>query len=146
MQPDGGSSEAGSARPHLAGRRRRRPVRREHRVEFCFGDDEYGKLLVAASAAGLSLGAYAARATAAEMSGRAGGEAGHQALRDALGELVRTTSLFRKAGTLFNQAVRALNSTGQPPGNLAAWGEACMRYADRADKAAEAVRRAALAS
>lgn len=145
MAPDGGSTEAGTARPVLAGRRRRRPVRRDHRVEFCLGDDEYDALVTAASAAGLSLGAYAARATVSVVSGRAGaGDAGHQALRDALGELVRAVSQLRKLATNYNQAVAALHKTGRPPGNLQALADACGKMAGRADDAVLAVRRAAL--
>jgi hypothetical protein len=39
-------------------------------------------------------------------------------LREALTELARATAQIQKVGTNLNQAVAALNATGQPPGNL----------------------------
>jgi len=38
--------------------------------------------------------------------------------REALAELIRATVQVQKAGTNLNQAVAALNATGQAPGNL----------------------------
>lgn len=144
MPSDGECSEAGPAWPHPAGRRRRRPDRRTHRVDCSFGDDEYAAMLTAAAAAGLSKGAFCSRAVTAVVSGRAGGKAGHQVLRDALGELVRANSQLRKAGTNYNQAVRALNRTGIAAPELAAYADQCSQAAGRVDAAAEQVRRAAL--
>jgi uncharacterized protein (DUF1778 family) len=39
-------------------------------------------------------------------------------LREALTDLTRATAQIQKAGTNLNQAVAALNATGQAPGNL----------------------------
>lgn len=134
-----------AARPVIAGRRNRRPVRRSHRVEFSLGDDEYQSLRAAASAAGLSLGAYAARATLSVMSGQPGSDPRRHELHDATGALVRLTSQLRKLATNYNQAVAAFHKTGRPPGNLRPYADECMRLASHADEAAEDVRRAALA-
>lgn len=143
--PSSAGTEPGAARPVTAGRRNRRPVRRVHRVEFSLGDDEYQALRTAAGAVGLSLGAYAARATVSVMSGQPGADVGRHGLHDALGALVRVTGQLRKLATNYNQAVAALHATGGPPGNLRAYADACMRLARHADEAAEDVRRAALA-
>jgi hypothetical protein len=39
-------------------------------------------------------------------------------LREALAELIRATVQVQKVGTNLNQAVAALNATGEAPGNL----------------------------
>ena len=117
--PSSAGTEPGAARPVTAGRRNRRPVRRVHRVEFSLGDDEYQALRTAAGAVGLSLGAYAARATVSVMSGQPGADVGRHGLHDALGALVRVTGQLRKLATNYNQAVAALHATGRPTGKPA---------------------------
>ena len=61
-------------------------------------------------------------------------------LREAVENLMRAAAQLHRVGTNFNQAVAALNATGQPPGNLPQYA----RYADsvvhRLDDAVTAIR------
>ena len=85
----GAGSEAGDAvspRP-AAGRRRRQPSRRPHRVEFSLTDEEFAALCAAAGQARLARGAYAARVAVGAALGRQ--DRGGQLLHEALAELVR---------------------------------------------------------
>jgi hypothetical protein len=68
-------------------------------VEFSLDDAEFAALCEAAGRAGLSRGAYAARAAAGAAAGRPGGG---QLLREALAEMVRCAGQVRKIGTNLN--------------------------------------------
>jgi hypothetical protein len=124
-----------------AGRRRRQQPGRRHRVEFSLDDAEFAALCEAAGRAGLSRGAYAARAAAGAVAGRQGGG---QLLREALAELVRCTGQVRKIGGNLNQAVAKLNATGQSDRGLVPYAAASIRIAGHLEDAAEQVRKAAV--
>jgi hypothetical protein len=125
------------------GRRRRQSAARRHRVEFSLTDEEFAALCEAAARAGLSRGAYAARAAGGAAPGPQGGE-DRQLLRDALAELVRCAGQVRMIGRNLNQAVARLNATGQASADLVPYAKASIRIAGHLDQAAEQVRRAAV--
>ncbi len=140
----GAGSEAAAvvlARP-VARRRRRQPSRRRYRVEFSLGEEEFAELCAAAGAAGLALGAYAARASLG--TARGGGGGGGPLLRDALTALVRCEGQVRKIGVNVNQAVARLNATGRGGGELVPYAAAITRIGDHLEEAARQVRRAAV--
>jgi hypothetical protein len=145
---DAGSKAKAAVLPRpVARRRRRQPSRRRYRVEFSLGEEEYAELCVAVEAAGLALGAYAARATlgaARGSGGDGGGGSGGPLLRDALTALVRCEGQLRKVGVDFNQAVARLNATGRGGGNLVPYAAAITRIADHLEEWARQVRRAAI--
>ena len=140
----GAGSEAGAV-VLVARRRRRQRSRRQYRVEFSLGAEEFAELREAAGAAGLALGAYAAAATlgAARGGGRDGGDSGGLLLRDVLAGLVRCEEQVRKIGGDLNRAVAKLNATGQADANLALYAAAAIRSAERLEEAAGQVLRAA---
>jgi hypothetical protein len=139
---DAGSEAAVAVVPRpAAGRRNRQPSRRRHRVEFSLDDAEFAALCEAAGRAGLSRGAYAARAAAGAAVGRQGDR---QLLREALAELVRCAGQVRKIGGNLNQAVAKLNATGQSDRDLVPYAAASIRIAGHLDDAAEQVRKAAV--
>jgi len=145
MEMAGAGSEAAAVvlpRP-VARRRRRQPSRRRYRVEFSLGEEEFAELCAAAGAAGLALGAYAARASLGAARGGDGGGGG-PLLRDALTALVRCEGQVRKIGVNLNQAVARLNATGQGGGDLVPYAAAIIRIADRLEEWARQVRRAAI--
>jgi len=142
-----GSQAAAVAAPRAAAhRRRRQPSRRRYRVEFSLGEEEFAELHAAAGAAGLALGAYAARATLGAARGRSeqGGWSGGPLLRDALTALVRCEGQLRKIGVNLNQAVARLNATGQGGGDVVPYAAAITRIADRLEGWARQVGRAAI--
>jgi hypothetical protein len=62
-------------------------------------------------------------------------------IRGALAALSRATVQVQKAGTNLNQAVAALNATGQPPGNLAQYARYTTEVIRRLDETAVQVAR-----
>jgi uncharacterized protein (DUF1778 family) len=90
--------------------------KRDRRVAIAVDEPEHDLLAAAARGEGLTMSAYVAdRALAAA---RGTPSAATAPLREALADLIRATVQVQKAGTNLNQAVAALNATGQPPGNL----------------------------
>ena len=139
---DGGGETAVAVAPRPVARcRRRQPSRRRCRVEFGVGEEEFAELCVAAGAAGLALGAYAARAT---LGAARGGGSGGPLLRDALTALVRCEGQLRKIGVNLNQAVARLNAAGRGGGDLVPYAAAITGIADRLEGWAPQVRRAAI--
>ncbi|MGD0560902.1 MAG: plasmid mobilization relaxosome protein MobC [Streptosporangiaceae bacterium] len=116
-------SETGQADEGKARRRARQPgTVRGRRIAIAVDEPERADLEDAARVEGLTVSAFVA--------GTALGAARQTApvdtdvARDALAGLARATVQVQKAGTNLNQAVAALNATGQSPGNLVA----CARY------------------
>lgn len=60
-------------------------------------------------------------------------------LREALAELVRATFQVQKVGTNLNQAVAALNATGEAPGNLIQYARYAMAVIEKLDEIARKV-------
>lgn len=107
-------------------------------MEFSLTDAEYAEIRAASAHANLAVGAYAAEAALAVARGVA--SSADSPLREALGEFIRAAGLVRRIGVNLNQAVARLNATGQRSGDLLPYAAACLRRADRLDKAAEAIR------
>jgi hypothetical protein len=91
-----------------------------------FNDDERAAIVTAAKQADLTPTGFIAHAALAHARGEcatgtgAGGGAasggdGYETLRQVLGELFETRTALNRVGTNLNQAVAALNATGQPP-------------------------------
>jgi hypothetical protein len=132
-----------AGRPPTGSRSRRRPREEAARactVRFGLTEAEFAELEQAAGRAGLAKGAYAAEAALSAARGTA--VEPDTVFREALGELIRASGLVRKIGTLLNQAVAKLNATGQAPGDLLPYAQACMRRVDHLDAVAEQLRKA----
>ena len=130
-------------RPAAGSRSRRRP--REHAARAAHralrpDEAEFAELEQAAGRAGLAKGAFAAEAALAAARGTA--TAPDAPFQDALAELIRAAGLVRRIGVNLNQAVAKLNATGQSPGDLLPYAQACMRRVDHLDAVAEQLRKA----
>jgi hypothetical protein len=96
----------GRDRDHLASGRRRRLFLR-------LDEDEYADIAEGARRAGLTPTGYAAEAALA--AARGGRAPRQEPWREALAELIAARTQVRRFGTNVNQAIRALNVTGEPP-------------------------------
>ena len=115
-------------------RRQREAVPRARMMRFSLTEDEHAEVLAAASRAGRARAAFAAEATLAAARGTV--LTPERALDDALGHsdrLDHAAEQVRKVGVNLNQAVKVLNSTGQPPGDLPRLAEQAMRWAAQVD-------------
>ena len=115
-------------------RRQREAVPRARMMRFSLTEDEHAEVRAAASRAGRARAAFAAEATLAAARGTV--LTPDTALDDALGDsdrLDHAAEQVRKVGVNLNQAVKALNSTGQPPGDLPRLAEQAMRWAAQVD-------------
>ena len=124
-------------------RSRRRPREQAARpctVRFGLTEAESAELEQAAGRAGLAKGAFAAEAALAAARGTA--TAPGALFQDALAELMRAAGLVRRIGVNLNQAVAKLNATGQSPGDLLPYAQACMRRVDHLDAVADQLRKA----
>jgi hypothetical protein len=101
-------------RRERAGRDRRHsfPGRRRSILLRCT-DEEYADLTAAASRSGLTPSGYAAEAAIA--AARDSAPPAAEPWREALTEVMEARTQVRRFGTNVNQAVRALNATGEPP-------------------------------
>jgi len=119
---------------------------REHRfpgrrrpVQVRFGEEEYAAVVVAAGRAGLTPTGYVA-ATAVAAATAAVGPAASET-REALAELMAARAQVRRFGGNVNQAVAALNATGEAPVWLGEAVELAGRAVRRVDEAAELLMR-----
>ena len=143
--------EGGDASSLPAGpprRRRREAVPRARMMRFSLTEGEHAEVSGAAGRAGRARAAFAADAVLAVARGtvltpdavRAGALGGSDRLDYAAEQL-------RKVGVNLNQAVKVLNATGQPAGNLPRLAEQAMRWAAQVDALSEDLwQRAASAS
>jgi len=119
---------------------------REHRfpgrrrpVQVRFDEEEYAAVALAAGRAGLTPTGYVAAVALAAATGSvppAGSET-----REVLAELVAARAQVRRFGGNVNQAVAALNATGEAPVWLGQAVELAGRAVRRVDEAAEALMR-----
>ena len=121
-------------------RRPRQDTPRPRTVRFDLTEAEFAELQQAAGRAGLAKGAYAAEAALAAATGTV--TAPDAPFREALAELIVAAGLVRRIGVNLNQAVAKLNTTGQRPGDLVPYAQACVRRVERLDAAAEQLRKA----
>ncbi len=115
-------------------RRQREAVPRARMMRFSLTEAEHAEVRAAASRAGRARAAFAAEATLAAARGTM--LTPDTALDDALGysdRLDHAAEQVRKVGVNLNQAVKVLNSTGQPPGDLPRLAEQAMRWAAQVD-------------
>lgn len=98
--------------------RRHAPVLRRWRINASFSNDEYATITTAAARMGLTPTGYlatAALAAAGHNGGVVGSHDRFEALAGLQSELFDARTALNKAGGNLNQAVAALNSTGQAP-------------------------------
>ena len=115
-------------------RRQREAVPRARMMRFSLTEAEHAEVLAAASRAGRARAAFAAEATLAVARGTV--LTPDTALDDALrhsDRLDHAAEQIRKVGVNLNQAVKVLNSTGQPSGDLPRLAEQAMRWAAQVD-------------
>lgn len=98
-------------------RRPRGAQRREFRVTVKFTADEKTDVQRAAERSGQAIAAYVGQAAIDAADLRAVPAA--RVERETLKELIRVAGLIRRSGTLLNQAVARLHSTGAPGPDLA---------------------------
>jgi hypothetical protein len=107
-------------------------------MRFSLTEAEHAEVSGAAGRAGRARAAFAAEATLAVARGTV---LTPDAARDVtLGDSDRldyAAEQLRKAGVNLNQAVKVLNTTGQPAGNLPRLAEQAMRWAARVDALSE---------
>jgi hypothetical protein len=112
---------------------------RTRAVSFKLTAAEYAMLSAAAERERLAVGAYAAQASLAAARGTARPE--YAALRQLLGAVMQASEQVRRIGINFNQAVTALNSTGEFTQQLPKYAAAAARTVDKLDEVADEVRR-----
>jgi uncharacterized protein (DUF1778 family) len=127
---------------HISTDGQRRRTRQQGRSRSCriaisVDTSEQAELEQAAHAEGLTVSAFvaenglaAARRTIPPATGP---------LREALADLVHATAQVQKVGTNLNQAVAALNATGNPPGNLVQYARYAATVIENLDKVAGVV-------
>ncbi len=129
---DGGAVVATRHREHqFPGRRRPVQVR--------FAEEEYAAVVLAAGRAGLTPTGYVAATALAAATGAVGPAPSET--REALAELVAARVQVRRFGGNVNQAVAALNATGEAPVWLGQAVELASRAVRRVDEAAELLMR-----
>lgn len=119
-------------------RERHQGTIRKFRISISVDENERRELEIAAAEEGLTVSAFVADRALASARLRV---PSHPAqLREVLQGLLRATAQLQKAGTNFNQCVAALNTTGQPPGNLPQYARYTATVVRRVDEAASHVR------
>ncbi|MGQ7298033.1 plasmid mobilization protein [Quadrisphaera sp. KR29] len=116
------------------GRARRYAKARDRQVKFRATADEYALLAEAARSAGLTPSGYAAEAALAAARGVQAPSL--TPVREALVELMAARTQVRRFAVNVNQAVRALNATGEAPEWLSAAVAVTDRAVERLDGAA----------
>jgi uncharacterized protein (DUF1778 family) len=108
------------------------------RIAISVDENEHADLESAARAEGMTVSAFVAdKALAAARHARPQATG---PLREALQDLLHATAQLQKAGTNLNQAVAALNATGQAPGNLAQYARYTTSVIHKIDEAVACVR------
>ena len=126
-----GSEVADDARPVVRHRRQHFPARTRV-VKARYDDEEHAALTAAAARAGLTAAGYLAKA-GLSVAGH-GPPPSRTADRELLAELLRLRTVIRRYAVNVNQAVAALNGTGQAP----VWLSQAVAGADRAVRSADA--------
>ena len=121
-----------STRSQQRRRARQRGRLRTCRIAISVDQAEQAELEQAARSEGLTLSAYVAdKALAAA---RRATPAAMGPLREALAELIHATVQVQKVGVNLNQAVAALNATGEAPGNLLQYARYATAVIERLDQ------------
>ena len=109
---------------------------RGRRITVRLDDAEHAAIVLAAGRAGLTPTGYVGAVALAAATGSVGPAPSET--REALAELVAARAQVRRFGGNVNQAVAALNATGEAPVWLASAVELASRAVRRVDEAAEA--------
>ena len=137
--PTEGTGAPGDAAVLVSRHRDHRFPGRGRRVTVRLCDEELAAIELAAGRAGLTPTGFVGAAALAAARGTAGPAASES--REALGELMAARAAVRRFGVNVNQAVAALNSTGEAPDWLGQAVEATARAVGRVDAAAELLMR-----
>lgn len=121
-------------------RARHQGTRKNHRITISLAPEEHRELKSAARECHLTVAAFVADRALAAARHQASAVAAAGPLREALEDLMRIGTQLHRAGTNFNQAVAALNATGQPPENLPHYARYTADVVHRVDEAVTAVR------
>jgi uncharacterized protein (DUF1778 family) len=136
--------EPAPARWALSQRRRpRENGHRTNRVNLRLSDVELDELAAAAARTGETVAGYAARVALAAARGRADTDAAPsvdvEEVREIAYGLMQSRTHLGRTGSLLNQAVTALHSTGEPPAYLADAVHRCAAAITRVEDATQAV-------
>jgi hypothetical protein len=115
----------------------RRQRKRSHRIVVLFDDSEFEDLSRAAGASGLTESGWAADAALAAARSQPAPDTGMS--RQILLEMMAARTQVRRVGVNLNQAVAALNATGEPPLWLSSAVDMAERTVRRLDEAATAL-------
>jgi hypothetical protein len=107
---------------------------RSRQVKLRYSEDEFAALQAAARRSGLTPSGFAAEAAIAAARGEE--PPAGEPWREALAEVMAARAQVRRFGTNVNQAVRALNATGEPPDWLDHAVTIASRAVERLDDAA----------
>jgi len=141
-EQDGANGDGGDGSEQLLVITRHRDHRfpgRGRRITVRLDDAEHAAVVLAAGRAGLTPTGYVGAVALAAATGSVG-PAPSEA-REVLAELVAARAQVRRFGGNVNQAVAALNATGEAPVWLASAVELAARAVRRVDEAAEALMR-----
>ena len=133
---------AGEAEQHGGAQRRRQRLAgtvRKIRIAIAVDEAEEASLVDAAREKGLTVSAFVA--DAALRAARQNITPDTSDLVNAVAGLARAAVQVQRVGTNLNQAVAALNATGQPPGNLLPYARYAIEVVRRLDEAARRVSR-----
>jgi hypothetical protein len=138
--PDAIHRDPEDDKPWVGRPRRRSPqgVPRPKSIRVSLSDAEHAEVSAAAARAGLAQGAFAAEATLAAARGMM--ITPDAVLRDLLSRFDRAIMQVRRIGVNLNQAVAALNATGQPGGDLVPYAALSVRGAARLEAVADELR------
>lgn len=127
----------------MARQRRRRSDdgHRTNRVNLRLSDAELAELTAAADRTSESPAGYAARVALAVARGELADGVDVEEVREIGYGLMQTRTHLGRMGSLLNQAVTVLHSTGQPPAYLADAIQRCTAAIQRSDEATQAVLR-----
>jgi hypothetical protein len=120
-------------------RQRRAGTVRKIRIAIAVDEGEQASLVDAAREKGLTVSAFVA--DAALRAARRDSMPDTSDLMHAVAGLARAAVQVQRVGTNLNQAVAALNATGQPPGNLLPYARYATEVVRRLDEAARRVSR-----
>lgn len=115
----------------------RRQRKRSHRIVVLLDDSEFEDLSRAAGASGLTESGWAADAALAAARSQPAPDTGMS--REILLEVMAARTQVRRVGVNLNQAVAALNATGEPPPWLSSAVDVAERTVARLDEAATAL-------
>jgi len=132
---DDGAAESGNGAALAVRHRDHRFPGRGRRITVRLAEEELAAVVLAAGRAGLTPSGYVGAVALAAAEGTV--PPAPSASRQALGELMAARAAVRRFGGNVNQAVAALNSTGEAPPWLGQAVEATVRAVARVDAAAE---------